>query len=787
MRIRTLHIILGLCGLLLLAACHPTKFVGDHEYLLDEVRIESDNNRYKQSDLKEYIRQEANFKVFGLMKWQLYVYSWSGRNEKRWLNKQLRRIGEPPVILDTTLVRQSEEELQRFFINKGYINAEVESEIDTSRHNKKAIVTYRIRSNEPYHISHYEMNLADTRIDSIARLEARKRSPLAAAFHTQSDDHTSLVHEGDLFDRDVLDAERQRITTLLRRNGYYTFNRDNLAYLADSSFNQNIVELEMYLKPNRFVRPDSTVFEEIPKQYYIKDVKVVTDYDPLSLVGLDSLFLNSDTVQSGDLEIIYGNKKHSVRPDILRQSVYIRPGQMYNERNVEQTYSSFARLQALKNINVRFDEFMENDTMKLNCLVLTTPAKTQSFGVDLEGTNSAGDLGFASSLNYQHRNLFKGSELFSAKIRGAYESLNSSDQNIGSYWELGAETGITFPSFVFPFLSENAKRRFRATTEFKLSYSFQTRPEYQRAILSGGWSYIWQSRSNMQSRHVFKFLDIDYVSLPNIDEDFKNSLPESTRLYNFTDQFVMGTGYTYTFSNATPQNRTRNTHSLRASFEMAGNVLYAYSKLTGKEKNADNLYECFGTPFSQFVKVDVDFSKSIAIDERNRVAYRVGVGVGYPYGNTRMLPFERSYFSGGANSVRGWSVRTLGPGSMPVDKNNISFADQVGDIRLDLSVEYRTKLFWKFEMAAYIDAGNIWKFHEDENYPNANFDFSRFYKEIAVSYGLGLRLDFDFFLLRFDTGLKAYDPQQQGKDKWAILRPNFGDNFAWHFAVGYPF
>ena len=761
--------------------------MGDHEYLLDEVRIESDNNRYKQSDLKEYIRQEANFKVFGLMKWQLYVYSWSGRNEKRWLNKQLRRIGEPPVILDTTLVRQSEEELQRFFINKGYINAEVESEIDTSRHNKKAIVTYRIRSNEPYHISHYEMNLADTRIDSIARLEARKRSPLAAAFHTQSDDHTSLVHEGDLFDRDVLDAERQRITTLLRRNGYYTFNRDNLAYLADSSFNQNIVELEMYLKPNRFVRPDSTVFEEIPKQYYIKDVKVVTDYDPLSLVGLDSLFLNSDTVQSGDLEIIYGNKKHSVRPDILRQSVYIRPGQMYNERNVEQTYSSFARLQALKNINVRFDEFMENDTMKLNCLVLTTPAKTQSFGVDLEGTNSAGDLGFASSLNYQHRNLFKGSELFSAKIRGAYESLNSSDQNIGSYWELGAETGITFPSFVFPFLSENAKRRFRATTEFKLSYSFQTRPEYQRAILSGGWSYIWQSRSNMQSRHVFKFLDIDYVSLPNIDEDFKNSLPESTRLYNFTDQFVMGTGYTYTFSNATPQNRTRNTHSLRASFEMAGNVLYAYSKLTGKEKNADNLYECFGTPFSQFVKVDVDFSKSIAIDERNRVAYRVGVGVGYPYGNTRMLPFERSYFSGGANSVRGWSVRTLGPGSMPVDKNNISFADQVGDIRLDLSVEYRTKLFWKFEMAAYIDAGNIWKFHEDENYPNANFDFSRFYKEIAVSYGLGLRLDFDFFLLRFDTGLKAYDPQQQGKDKWAILRPNFGDNFAWHFAVGYPF
>lgn len=768
-------------------SCHSTKFVGDHEYLLDEVRIISDNDAFKRYDLKEYVRQEANFKAFGLMKWQLYVYSWSGRNEKKWLNKQLRRIGEPPVILDTSLVSQSAAELQRFFVNKGYINAEVTSFIDTSRHNKKAIVTYDIRSNEPYRISSYEMNLQDARIDSIARLKARARTRLSAAFHSQNEEYIPQIREGNLFDRDVLDSERQRITTLLRRNGYYSFNRDNLSYIADSSFNQNIVELEMVLRPNRTLLGDGTVREEPHKQYYINDIKVVTDYDPLSLVGLDSLFLNSDTVRSGDLSIIYGNKKHSIRPDLLRQSVYIMPGQMYNELNVEQTYSSFARFRALKSINIHFDEFMENDTLKLDCMVLTTPAKTQSFGVDLEGTNSAGDLGFASSLNYQHRNLFKGSELFSAKIRGAYESLNSSDQQIGSYWEYGVEMGITFPSFVFPFLSENAKRRFRATTEFKLSYSFQTRPEYQRAIFSGGWSYVWQSRSNMQSRHIFKLLDVDFVSLPKLDKEFENSLPVSTRLYNFTDQFVLGTGYTYSFSNATVQNRARNTHSLRASFEMAGNLLYAYSKITGKEKNENNLYESFGTPFSQFVKFDFDYSKSIAIDSRNRLAYHVGAGVGYPYGNTRMLPFERSYFSGGANSVRGWSVRTLGPGSMPIDEATVTFADQVGDVRLDLSVEYRTKLFWKFEMAAYIDAGNIWKFHKDENYPNANFDFSRFYKEIAFSYGLGLRLDFEFFLLRFDTGLKAYDPQQQGKDKWAICNPNFSDNFAWHFAVGYPF
>ena len=391
----------------------------------------------------------------------------------------------------------------------------------------------------------------------------------------------------------------------------------------------------------------------------------------------------------------------------------------------------------------------------------------QGFGVDLEGTNSAGDFGFASSLNYQHRNLFKGSEVFSAKVRGAYEALSSQSDG-SSYWELGAESSILFPRFLFPFVSDNFKRKIRASTEFKVSYGIQTRPEYRRAILSGGWSYIWQDRSNMQARHTFKLLDIDYVHLPKIDPTFEEELPESMKLYNFTDQFVVGSGYTYSFSNYNPQNRLRNTHSLRVSFEMAGNMLYAISKLSHADKDKKGLYRLFGINYAQFVKGDIDFSKSIVLDSRNKLAFHAGVGVGYPYGNAKMLPFERSYFSGGANSVRGWSVRSLGPGSMQISPNG-------------------TKMFWKFEMAAYVDAGNIWTMHKDKDRENANFDFARFYKEIAVSYGLGLRLDFDFFLLRFDTGMKAYDPQMRGKKRWAVLDPNLKGNFAWHFAVGYPF
>lgn len=645
-----------------------------------------------------------------------------------------------------------------------------------------------LHPNTPYRIRNYQTAISDPVIDSIAHIPPKKRNWLSNMFKPSNEDYVSLVKEGNPFDRDLLDLERSRVTKLVRREGYYAFNKDHLAYMADSAFNQNAVDLEMYLKPYRRLKEDGSVKEEAHRPYYINKVTVVADYDPLKSELENSMSLR-DTMKAGDIYVVYANRRF-IRPSALARSVYLAPGKQYDESNVEQTYSSFARLRALKNINIRFREFEENDLLKLDCSILAAPTKLQGFGVELEGTHSAGDLGFASSVNYQHRNLFRRSETFSFKVRGAYEALGSSKSSIdGNYWEFGAETGLMFPRFVFPFVSESFKRRMKATTEFKIGYSFQTRPEYQRTILSGGWSYIWQDRLNTQSRHVFKLVDIDYVHLPKIDKAFADSLPESTRQYNFTDQFVLGIGYTYTFNNYVPQNKNRNTHSLRVSVEMAGNLLYGFSKVLGAHKNDKGSYSLFGIPYAQFTKVDVDFSKNIALDAKNRVAYRIGVGVGYPYGNMTKLPFERSYFSGGANSVRGWSVRSLGPGSMGLEYAR-SFADQVGDIRLDMNLEYRTKLFWKFEMAAYVDAGNIWTFHEDASHPKANFDFSRFYKEIAFSYGLGLRADFNFFVLRFDTGMKAYDPQQRGGKKWAIKNPNFNSrtgNFAWHFAVGYPF
>jgi outer membrane protein assembly factor BamA len=759
--------------------------VGDNEYLLDKVVIKVDSNQVKASDLKPYLRQQPNYKIFGILKWPLYVYSWSGRNENKRLNKQLRRIGEPPEIVNTTLVNQSLTEFRRYMINKGYLHADVSAVIDTTS-SKKATVKYHIVPNEPYRIRHYRIHMDDPQIDSIVRLEAPRLSRLTSVFRSTVEEYAPLVQTGNLFDRDQLDKERQRVTAMLRRRGYYAFNRDHLRFLADSAFEQRQVDLEMTLKPFQYINAEGASVERSHRPYYINQVRIVTDYDPLNPEE-SAYFAPADSVSRQNLRIYYGKKGQTIRPGVLQRRCHIVPGKLYNERNIEQTYTSFTALRTLRHVNIKYDEFEENDTLKLDCTILTTPEKTQGFGVEVEGTNSAGDFGFASGLSYQHRNLFRGSELFLAKIRGAYEAISAGKgAGLGNYWEYAGEASILFPSFVFPFVGTEFRQRLRATTELKLSYDQQRRPEYRRAILSGGWSYIWQNRTNSLERHTLKLADVNYLFLPYIDKAFKDSLPGLTTLYNYNDQFIVSSGYTYSFNNYDPLKRGRNTYSFRVSFESAGNLLYGLSNLFGTDKDAYGRYKLFGINYSQFVKGDIDFARSITIDNRNSFAAHLGGGIGYPYGNAKELPFERRYFSGGANSNRGWSVRSLGPGSMPVTEQT-TFVNQVGDIRLDANIEYRTKLFWKFELAAYVDAGNIWTIRSYDYQPNGNFDFTRFYKEIAVSYGLGLRLDFDYFLIRLDTGMKAYNPQEQGNRKWAVMHPEQRDQFAWHFAVGYPF
>ncbi len=755
--------------ILLLAGCNPARYVPEGEYLLNKVKIETDNKNVAPEQLKSYIRQTPNFRILGVARLQLGIYNLSGADTTKSFNRWLRKVGDAPVIYNREAMEMSQYQLGKALSNMGYMHATVES--DTTINNKCIDVTYKIKTGEPFYIDTVLYHIPHHSIDSIIASQE------------------SLLNKGMLLDRALLNKERERITTQLRKDGYYAFGKELITYNADTTGNSRGVDLTLQLRPMPSTQYEAPASYENHRIYYIRNVYVITDpsYANIDLSRVDL----SEAEPYKGINIIYGNQRY-ITPTTITDNCFIAPGNIYSSSLVDRTYTSFGRLTYLRNTNIRFLPLNTTDEKPmLDCYIFLTPGKSQSMSVELEGTNSEGDLGVAAALTYQHRNIFKGSETFTAEVRGAYESISGTLQGIinNHYTELGGRVGLRFPQFLFPFISSDVRRKLPATTEFDASINFQQRPEYTRVVAGAAWRYNWTI--NRQHRHRLDLLDINYVYLPYYMDGFlENIAPQNPLLrYSYEDHFIMSIGYNFYTSNIPATTAIHNTqldeaYTLRTSVETAGNILYAISNLANA--HFDNGYKIFGIRYSQYVKGNIDYSYLRNIDERNSWAFHAGFGLAYPYGNSSVIPFEKRFYSGGANSVRGWSVRSLGPGSYNGLNNVNNFIYQCGDIRLDLSLEYRAKLFWKLEMAAFLDAGNIWTIQEYETQPGGAFRFNEFYKQIAVACGLGLRLNFDFVLIRADLGLKVYNPAEDAL-KWAISKPNLKRDLAFHLTIGYPF
>ncbi|MCD8081042.1 MAG: outer membrane protein assembly factor [Bacteroides sp.] len=758
--------------LALLASCSATKYVPEGAYLLEEVKIQTDRKEIKPSELAPYLRQNPNSKWFSLFKTQLYIYNASGRDSTRWINRTLRRMGDAPVIYSEEEALKTQEELTKAVHNMGYMSATVDGSIRTKR--KKLKLLYQVHSGAPYIVHSIHYDVPDGKI----------------AHYLRNDSAATRLREGMLFDVNVLDAERQRITQVLQNHGYYRFHKDYITYTADTIQNTYQVDLTLHL---HLYRAHATDEPRAHDQFHIGEIRFVTDYEALQSTSLQ-FAQTYDSIRYKGYPIYFREKMY-LRPRILTNNLMFSPGDLYSEQNIQRTYSNFGRLSALKYTNMRFMERQQGDSLTLDSYILLTRNRPQSVSFEVEGTNTSGDPGVAASVSYQNRNLFHGSETFLLKFRGAFEAISqiSTNNTDNNYTEFGVESCINFPNFLFPFLSSAYKRKIRATTEFGLQYNYQIRPEFSRTVANGSWSYRWSERQRVQ--HRIDMLDISFVYLPWKSLSFTNDYLNGDNPileYNYKNRLIVRNGYTYHYNSSGTSNLNRtataNSFAIRAGIESAGNLLYLISRATkGKiNRSEGEEYKILNIPYAQYLKGDFDFAQNIVMDERNSLAFHAAFGIAVPYGNANAIPFEKRYFSGGANSVRGWSVRGLGPGSFPGDGN---FLNQSGDIKLDVSAEYRTRLFWKFNGAAFIDAGNIWTLRKDEiNQPGGFFRFREFYKQIAIAYGLGLRLDMDFLILRFDGGMKALNPvYSSGKDRYPIIHPNFSRDFTFHFAVGYPF
>ena len=754
----------------LLAACSAVKFIPEGEYMLESVAVKSSDKELDVSQLKGYIRQHPNSKWFSLVKVPMAPYALSGSDTTRRINRFLQRMGEAPVIFDTLLARRTGENMIEAVRNMGWLDASLQQKRTIK--GKKVRVLYEISTGTRYRVRNINVHVSDT---AVARLMADNAQ-------------ASLIQPGMPFDLNVLDAERIRINTLLHNEGYYKFNKEYIRFDADTCTGNHQADITLRVTPYKATAesPDT-----LHPRYSVRNVAFFAN----SYSSADET-APADTLIFNGFPIYYHNKL-PFRPTVFADNNAIQPNKLYKETDIQTTYSNFGRLGAVMFSNVRMEE-ADSLPETLDAQINVHQNKPHSISFELEGTNSAGDLGAAAQLTYQNRNLFHGSELLAIKLRGAFEAITGlegySDQD---YVEASVEASLTFPNARLPQRHKHERGQLKATTEVSLMYDSQNRPEFHRRVVTGALRYRWQSPNSL-FRHRLDLIDLNYVFMPWISDTFREDYLEDETdrnailRYNYEDLFILHVGYSFSYSSQrsalATSSYSSNALSLRFNIEAAGNGLYGASKLFGVSKNSDGQYTLFNIAYAQYIKGDFDLSKSFRIDNRNSLALHFALGIAYPYGNSTILPYEKRYFSGGANSVRGWSVRELGPGSFSGSDGRIDFINQTGDIKLDMNVELRTALFWKFHGALFVDAGNIWTIRDYEEQPGGQFNFADCWRQIAVAYGLGLRLNFDYFVLRLDGGMKAINPAyDDAQHHYPIIHPQFHRDFTLHFAVGLPF
>ncbi len=762
-------IMLLVCNIMVLS-CSVKKFIPEGEYLLDDVAIVSNTNRANAEKARSYVRQQPNSKWFSLAKVPLYTYALSGKDTSLWINRALRRAGEAPVIYDAQQAERTRANIEQMLINDGYLHATVDLECRKNDKRKRAVATYYLHERERYYVSEVNLETEDKGI----------REAIV------TDSAASLLKVGMPFSVDRLENERRRITENLRNSGYYRFQKDYITYTADTAHHSNQVRLTM----NVALFSPSAEAEPVPhKQYTINEISFVSD---AGLHVSQEALQECDTVRFGEYLIYYKGDDATVRPRLLANNTFIEKGRPYSQENAERTHNSFVQLPALKYSTVRMVE--HPDTSLLDCYIMYERNRRRTLGLEIEGTNTAGDLGAAAAVTFSDRNLFKRSEMLSLRLFGAYEAVSNLRGYTGEvFLEYGAEASLRFRGGIVSRIVPVEKRMLMSSTTFTLKFNTQERPEFNRRVLSGAWNYMWSKRE--EATHRLDVLDLNYIYVPWISETFKNEYLDSISnrnsilKYNYENLLITKLGYTYTYNSSHDNSRRhdRVAYSLRAGAECSGNLLYLATSVLNSSKNSDGQYTFMNIAYAQYVKGDFDFTTRVMIDDRNTFVVHLGLGVAYPYGNSRILPFEKRYFSGGANGMRGWTVRTLGPGHYKNRGSNIDFINQTGDMRLDLNFEYRSHLFWKLHSAVFVDAGNIWTIRSYKEQPGGQFRINTFYKDIALSYGLGFRLEMDMFVLRLDAAMKAINPAYSGREKYPVIAPRFGRDFALHFAIGYPF
>lgn len=774
------HISTGV-ALLCVASCSTTKYVADGDYLLNEIDVTCDNQEVDATDLYDYIIQHPNTPGTFFNKTSLRFYSLSGRDTSKWMNKLIRRFGEPPVIYSEESAQLSAKEIKSQLFNMGYFNADVDYEV--AKKGKKASVTYDIKAGEPYTIRDVNETIDNGLIDDI--------------MHSKNFISDDKVKPGIKYNAENIDSRIGDVVSFVRNQGYYNFTKENLYYSVDSTLGSHQVDLKLNL------HVDTTKVGHPLTRYRTTNVNVMVG----ERRGFNGIY---DTTKYKRLTIISPKGQRFLRPKTIYNNTFVRQGRLFSELLHDRTFSALSGLSAVQTANVTYSPDTVPESLIANISI--TPSKPYYIQWGIDNTNTAGDLGVETYVTYQDKNIFKGSEIWKIRLGGAYEMVRGAEEkgfDSNNFFEFSINSSLSFPRILSPIFNETYAAK-RGKTIFSTGFVWQNRPEFKKRYLTFDWKYAWATRRNRFS-HTLDLYNITYAFvpwvLPSFQENYLNVSKNALLKQNYTNQLITRSSYTFAYSSSSTttsalskvKKTAKSSSNFTCMIDMAGTLPSGIVRLAKSPKNDDGYYEIVGVPFSQYARFDVDYSHTFRLGIHQELALHGGAGIASPYGNSDQIPYERRYFAGGPNSVRGWSTRELGPGRYQ-RQGSADFFNQTGDFKLLGQAELRIHTEGIFEYAVFFDAGNIWTVNlvkendklilkDYENQKDGKLVWSRLGNDLAASVGAGVRLDLSFILVRLDVGMKLHDPSRiTYGTQW---RPgnglNWSDDFAIHFAIGYPF
>ena len=783
------------------SSCNVTRKLQPGEYLLQKVVVEDDRStprkeRIDAEELKSYIRQMPN-KHFLWTNFYVWVYNLANPEKDNGWNNLKRKIGEEPVLLDLDLTRKSAENLQIYMNSRGFFSSRVECEVDTTYRRKRAKVTYRTKQNHAYRISRISYDFRDKFIEPIIL----------------ADTTNTLLRTGDIFDIAVLDRERERIASYLRERGYYNFSVNNIEYVADTLAGNYTVGVRMVVKRNTTgYNERGEAISENNVVYRIREINILPDYDPAAAKSDPEHYMSLfDTVNMNGLNVVYNRElRPNVRPNVLRSAVPLYPNYLYNIKAVQRTYDDLMSLGYFKSAKIVFEEaprtfdftnlityvgdtdghthidsLVTHYTQEgyLKCDILCTPALKQNFKVELEASTAASFYGLSATVGYQNINLFRGIEQFDFSVTAGYEYMKAHADRRNAT-ELGFSAGLWFPRFV-PFHVSPLSSMNRPRTKLEVAYNYQNRPYYRRNLSSLSWTYTWKHQKH--TTWTLRPIDINLVDVGFLDQTYANSLQNEYLKNSYRSQLICGLSASYFFDSRLRDKHTGpNYTAIRVNAESSGNLVDGIEHLLSHPVADGSHYTIFGIRYSQYFRIDVNASRTLQFGKVTALAGRIFAGYGLPYGNSDAMPFDRLFYSGGSNSMRGWAPRTLGPGSTP-EPTGVVYPSQLANMKLEANLEFRFPIWGIFHGATFLDAGNIWYsgVSPDQTPINSEFRFDSFYKQLGFNTGVGLRIDIKFAILRLDWGIQLHNPNKPEGQRWI-------HNFKWantalNFGVGYPF